>query len=117
MENFENKPKSNLDETETVNLGDSETIKETRVRIHRSPSKKEEYVRFLKEYEDIFAWSYDNMTSFSTSIVAHKLPTNPMFHRMLKKYAAIGWTEECQKVFDKIKEYLSKPPVLVPPET
>ncbi|XP_070045690.1 uncharacterized protein [Nicotiana tomentosiformis] len=35
---------------------------------------------------------------------------------MLKKDAAISWTEECQKVFDKIKEYLSKLPVLVPPE-
>ncbi|XP_070057216.1 uncharacterized protein [Nicotiana tomentosiformis] len=35
---------------------------------------------------------------------------------MPRKDAAISWTEECQKAFDKIKEYLSKPPVLVPPE-
>ncbi|XP_070042657.1 uncharacterized protein [Nicotiana tomentosiformis] len=35
---------------------------------------------------------------------------------MLRKDAATSWTEECQKAFDKIKEYLSKPPVLVPPE-
>ncbi|XP_070057299.1 uncharacterized protein [Nicotiana tomentosiformis] len=35
---------------------------------------------------------------------------------MLKKDAATRWTEECQKIFDKIKQYLSKPPVLVPPE-
>ncbi|XP_070036317.1 uncharacterized protein [Nicotiana tomentosiformis] len=35
---------------------------------------------------------------------------------MLRKDAAISWTEECQKAFDKIKEYLSKPPVLVPPK-
>ena len=40
VENFENKPKSNLDETETVNLGDSKTVKETRVSIHLSPSEK-----------------------------------------------------------------------------
>ncbi|XP_070010811.1 uncharacterized protein [Nicotiana sylvestris] len=40
--------------------------------------KKEEYVRFLKEYEDIFAWSYDDVTGLSTSIVSHKLPTYPM---------------------------------------
>ncbi|XP_070031763.1 uncharacterized protein [Nicotiana tomentosiformis] len=78
MENFENKPKSNLDETETVNLGDSEIVKEMRVSIHISPSEKEEYARFLKEYEDIFAWSYDDMTSLSTYIVDHKLPTNTM---------------------------------------
>ncbi|XP_070020753.1 uncharacterized protein [Nicotiana sylvestris] len=29
----------------------------------------------------------------------------------------LGWTDECQEAFDKIKEYLSNPPVLVPPKT
>ncbi|XP_070040725.1 uncharacterized protein [Nicotiana tomentosiformis] len=80
VEDFENKPKSNLEETEAVNLGDSETIKETRISIHLSSSEKEEYIR------------------------------------MLRKDVATSWTKECQKAFDKIKEYLSKPPVLVPPE-
>ncbi|XP_070003042.1 uncharacterized protein [Nicotiana sylvestris] len=78
VENFENKPKSNLDETGAINLEDAKTIKETCISIHLSPSEKEEYTRFLKEYEDIFSWSYDDMTGLSTSIVAHKLPTNPM---------------------------------------
>ena len=27
------------------------------------------------------------------------------------------WTSECQQAFDKIKDYLSNPPVLVPPES
>ncbi|XP_070010608.1 uncharacterized protein [Nicotiana sylvestris] len=35
---------------------------------------------------------------------------------MLRKDAETSWTEDCQKAFDKIKEYLSTPPVLVPPE-
>ncbi|XP_070005570.1 uncharacterized protein [Nicotiana sylvestris] len=35
---------------------------------------------------------------------------------MLKKDAATKWTDDCHKVFNKIKEYLSTPPVLVPPE-
>ncbi|XP_070034334.1 uncharacterized protein [Nicotiana tomentosiformis] len=62
VENFENKPKSNMKETEAVNLGNSEIVKETRISIHLSSSEKEGYIRFLKEYEDIFAWSYDDMT-------------------------------------------------------
>ncbi|XP_070032471.1 uncharacterized protein [Nicotiana tomentosiformis] len=66
-----------LEETEAVNLGDSEAVKETRISIHLSPLEKEEYIRFQREYEDIFAWSYDYMTRLSTSIVDHKLPTNP----------------------------------------
>ncbi|XP_070025442.1 uncharacterized protein [Nicotiana sylvestris] len=40
---------------------------------------------------------------------------DPIF-KLLKKDAAIKWTEECQEAFDKIKEYLLNPPVLVPPE-
>ncbi|XP_075099168.1 uncharacterized protein LOC142176029 [Nicotiana tabacum] len=37
--------------------------------------------------------------------------------KLLKKDAAIKWTSECQEAFDKIKEYLSNPPVLVPLES
>ncbi|XP_070015571.1 uncharacterized protein [Nicotiana sylvestris] len=39
----------------------------------------------------------------------------PIF-KMLRKDAETSWTENCQKTFDKIKEYLSTPPVLVLPE-
>ncbi|XP_070023155.1 uncharacterized protein [Nicotiana sylvestris] len=77
VKNFENRPKSNLDETEVINLGNAENVKETRISVHLSPPEKEEYIEFLKEYEDIFAWSYDDMTGLSTSIVAHKLPIDP----------------------------------------
>ena len=35
--------------------------------------------------------------------------------KLLKKYAPTKGTEECQISFDIIKNYLSNPPVLVPP--
>ncbi|XP_070045892.1 uncharacterized protein [Nicotiana tomentosiformis] len=40
---------------------------------------------------------------------------DPIF-KLLKKDAAIKWTDEYQEAFDKIKEYLSDPSILVPPE-
>ncbi|XP_070032954.1 uncharacterized protein [Nicotiana tomentosiformis] len=99
-----------------------------RVSIHLSPSEKKEYTRFLEEYEDIFAWSYDDMTGLSTSVVDHELPTNSMCPpvkqklRMFKPDMSLKIKEEvtkqikAKKAFDKIKEYLSKPTVLVPLE-
>ncbi|XP_070004949.1 uncharacterized protein [Nicotiana sylvestris] len=42
--------------------------------------------------------------------------TREHIFKLLKKDAVIKWTDECQEAFDKIKEYLSNPPVLVPPE-
>ena len=38
----------------------------------------------------------------------------PIF-KLLGKNQAIEWNEGCQKAFDKIKEYLQEPPILVPP--
>ncbi|XP_052484280.1 uncharacterized protein LOC105786759 [Gossypium raimondii] len=39
---------------------------------------------------------------------------DPLF-RLLKKHNPGIWDEECQKAFDKLKQYLSNPPVLSPP--
>ncbi len=36
-------------------------------------------------------------------------------HKLLKKNDAGKWDEARQKAFDKIKEYLQSPPILVPP--
>ncbi|KAK5794767.1 hypothetical protein PVK06_036012 [Gossypium arboreum] len=38
---------------------------------------------------------------------------DPIF-RLLRKHNPGEWNEECQVAFDKIKQYLSSPPVLVP---
>src|SRR5438105_8651490 len=37
------------------------------------------------------------------------------FYKLLKKQDMFQWTPEAQQAFDKLKEFLTKPPVLVPP--
>ena len=39
----------------------------------------------------------------------------PIF-KLLQKNSDGQWNEQCQAAFDKIREYLSKPPVLTPPQ-
>ncbi|XP_027150339.1 uncharacterized protein LOC113750576 [Coffea eugenioides] len=39
----------------------------------------------------------------------------PLF-KLLRKNVPLYWNEECQQAFDKIKDYLLHPPVLVPPK-
>ena len=36
-------------------------------------------IEFLTIFQDVFAWSYDNIPEISTDIVVHKLPINPNF--------------------------------------
>ena len=38
----------------------------------------------------------------------------PIF-KLLRKNQSVEWNKECQKAFDKIKEYLTSPLVLKPP--
>ena len=38
----------------------------------------------------------------------------PIF-KLLRKDQSCDWTEDCQKAFDSIKEYLLEPPILSPP--
>ncbi|KAL0426326.1 UNVERIFIED_CONTAM: hypothetical protein Slati_2807400 [Sesamum latifolium] len=38
------------------------------------------------------------------------------FFKTLRKVEGFSWNEECQKAFESLKEYLSKPPVLTKPQ-
>ena len=102
VEEFEEKPNPNLVETEVVNLGNAEVIQETQVSIHMTKEVKKDYTEFLIENKDIFTW-YADMTGLSTSIVAHRLPTDPAcppVKQKLRKYKP--------EMSLKIKEEVSK---------
>ena len=58
---FENQHKPNLEETETVNLGDSEYAKEVKISTHLNDTQKESLVRLLAEYHDVFVWEVGDM--------------------------------------------------------
>ena len=35
------------------------------------------YVGLLKEFVDIFSWSYEDLRTYETSIIQHKIPLKP----------------------------------------
>ncbi|XP_069145633.1 uncharacterized protein [Solanum lycopersicum] len=82
---FENQHKPNLKETETVNLGDSECVKEVKISTHLNETQKESLVHLLAGYNDVFVWEVGDMQGLSTDIVAHKLPINPGFEPVKQK--------------------------------
>ena len=42
------------------------------------PAKeKDEYVNLIKKYTDVFAWSYDGLKEYDTSIIQHTIPIKP----------------------------------------
>ena len=60
--------------------------------------------------------SFLGRLNYINRLIAHLTTTCEPIFKLLKEDAAIKWTSECQKAFDKIKEYLENPPLLVPLE-
>ncbi|PHT55362.1 hypothetical protein CQW23_03848 [Capsicum baccatum] len=54
--------------------------------------------------------------NYISRFIAQLITTCEPIFKLLKKSAAVKWTEECLEAFDRIKRYLSNPLVLVPPE-
>ena len=62
---------------EVINLGTEEDKKEIKIGASLEASVKKQVVELLKEYVDIFAWSYRDMPGLDTNIVVHRLPLKP----------------------------------------
>ena len=74
---FENQHTPNLDETEVVNLGDPENVKEIKISIHLNEAQKEVLIHLLAEYIDVFILEVGDMQGLSNDVVSHKLQINP----------------------------------------
>ena len=69
--------KPHQEEMKIVNLGVGEERKEVKVGTSMTTHIQDELVALLRDYQDIFAWSYQDMLGLSPDIVQHRLPLNP----------------------------------------
>ena len=60
---------------ESVNLGTETDKKEVKVGAHLELSVKQRLTQMLRDYVEIFDWSYEVMPGLDTDIVVHHLPT------------------------------------------
>ncbi|RDX81084.1 hypothetical protein CR513_38273, partial [Mucuna pruriens] len=62
---------------EVVNIGSRKEVKEVKVGKRMSLDVRRRMVELLKEYVDVFAWSYQDMPDLDVKIVEHRLPILP----------------------------------------
>ena len=60
--------------TEAVNLGTEEEKKEVKIGTTLSPATRKELIDLLQDYNDVFAWSYQDMPGLDIDTVVHCLP-------------------------------------------
>src|ERR1044072_6208721 len=88
---------------EAINLGSEEDKKEVNIGASLNSNVKGKLIDLLKEYVDVFAWSYQDMPSLDTSIVEHHLPLklecSPVKQRLRRLHPDMA---------DKIKKEVQK---------
>ncbi len=62
---------------ETVNLGSEEKKQEVKIGTSISENTKQNLITLLREYTDVFFWSYQDMPGLNEDVVVHKLPLKP----------------------------------------
>ncbi|KAI5409936.1 hypothetical protein KIW84_055408 [Lathyrus oleraceus] len=95
-----------LENLETVNLGSEDCVCEVKIGALLEESVKKGLIELLREYVDVFAWSYEDMPGLDTDIVQHFLPLKPECVPVKQKLRrthpdmAVKIKEEVQKQID-----------------
>ena len=102
----EREMKPHQEETELINLETGEGKKEVKVGTGMTAPIRQGLITLLEEYQDVFAWSYQDMPGLDSDIVQHKLPLNPGSSpvkqklRRMKPEMSLKIKEEVRKQFD-----------------
>jgi ribonuclease HI len=66
---------SNKDtETTKCNIGSQEKPRFVKLSSSLTREQKVEYTELLKEFVDVFAWMYEDLKTYDTSVIEHKIP-------------------------------------------
>ena len=70
--------KPNIEVTEMVNLADEgKNDKPAKIGVNFPKDMKPELIALLKEFKEIFAWSYQDMPGLDTNIFIHRILVKP----------------------------------------
>ncbi|KAI5424531.1 hypothetical protein KIW84_030637 [Lathyrus oleraceus] len=106
LEHEEKVIQPHLENLETVNLGSEGYVREVKIGALLEESVKKGLIELLREYVDVFAWSYEDMPGLDTDIVQHFLPLKPECVPVKQKLRrthpdmAVKIKEEVQKQID-----------------
>jgi ribonuclease HI len=80
------------EEVEDCNIGTVNNPKNVKLSRFLSIENKNKYTELLKRYKDVFAWSYEDLKTYDTSVIEHKIPLKPgvkPFKQKLKQFNPI----------------------------
>jgi hypothetical protein len=65
---------ANEEEIEDCNIGTKEDPKIIKLSKKLNPEVKERYIKLMKDFPDVFAWSYEDLKFYDTKVIDHVIP-------------------------------------------
>jgi ribonuclease HI len=65
------------EEVEDCDIGTKEEPRIVKISKYLPPEMKGKYADLLQQYKDVFAWSYDELRTYDTTVIEHKIPLKP----------------------------------------
>jgi ribonuclease HI len=86
------KVKGSTDDVDVTecNVGTEKDPKYVKLSSNLSKEQRLEYVELLKEFVDVFAWTYEDLRTYNTSIIEHKIPLKEETKPFRKKLRQIN---------------------------
>ena len=84
IENHENRTPI-IEETEKINLSNNSDSKLVQIGLTLSQAERDDLIKLLSEYVDVFAWSYHDMPGVDPSIGQHTIPLIPGSKPIMQK--------------------------------
>ena len=89
--------------TEAINLGTEEERKKVKIGTTLLLATRKKLIDLLQDYNDMFAWSYQDMPGLDTDIVVHRLPLRKEYALVKQKLRRVK-----PEMLLKIKEEVKK---------
>ena len=95
-----------VEELEEVTFDDSRPERITRMGTLASWPVRQALTAFLRDNQDVFAWSYEDMPGIDPSIIVHRLNISPSFSPIWQKKQVFAYerdkaiAEEVQKLLE-----------------
>ena len=74
-----------VEELEEMRLDDTRPKRTTKIGTLASWPVRQTLMTFLKDNQDVFAWSHEDMLGINPSVMVHKLNVSPSFPPILQK--------------------------------
>jgi hypothetical protein len=82
--------KRKVGDTISLNLGTSDSPKMVKLGTQCSNEKKVKFTELLCEFQDVFAWSYEDLRGFDPALIQHAIPIKEGIKPVRKKQRPIN---------------------------